>query len=63
MHPRTTRVRLSPLSLRRQVITFRTLRPPVRRVAEGVRPPFTLDGLVSVTVSAVVSCPWERLER
>lgn len=36
--------------IERTTWTIRTLHPPRRVVAEGARPPFTLDGLVDVSL-------------
>ncbi|MCA1298017.1 hypothetical protein [Stappia indica] len=43
--------------IRRTSITFRTLHPPRRTVCAGVRPAFTLDGLVTITVALITACP------
>ncbi len=39
--------------IERASVTFRTLHPPRRVAVDGVRPPFTLDGLVTVSVARV----------
>lgn len=40
-----------PLRIERTVWKIRTLHPPRRVVAAGERPPFTLDGIVKVSLA------------
>lgn len=40
-----------PLTIERTVWNIRTLHPPRRVSAEGERPPFTLDGIVRLSLA------------